>query len=144
MSHTPKHRHQQQQRERLRTLAATIQGWISDDHARNVLTDRGIVALMLEVGVCLDAITPRSTHGTWPVGCEQRAFVDGARWQDYIRGFGMSSSDQDRAEAEAVRRYGDPNLERRVCLTCTIAKGVAHRGPDVTHAAGETCPFDYS
>ena len=54
-------------------------------------------------------ITKRMLEGTWPDHCEQRAFVAGAKWWEFVStGFTMWASDRDRAEAEAVRRYGDP------------------------------------
>lgn len=51
----------------------------------------------------------RPKFGTWPQHCEQRAFVDGAKWWEYTSaGATMWQSDQTKAEAEAVRRYGEP------------------------------------
>lgn len=51
----------------------------------------------------------RRADGTWPERCEQRAFVDGAKWWEFISTGGtMWASDQRSAEQEAVRRYGAP------------------------------------
>jgi hypothetical protein len=48
-------------------------------------------------------------EGTWPKDCQQRAFVEGVRWwQFHSRGSTLFPSEQDIAEAEAVRRYGEP------------------------------------
>lgn len=50
--------------------------------------------------------------GTWPQRCEQRAFVDGAKWWEFTSTDGtMWQSDQRKAEDEAVRRYGEPETE---------------------------------
>lgn len=47
--------------------------------------------------------------GTWPEHCEQRAFVAGAKWWEFAStGATMWQSDQDKAEAEAIKRYGEP------------------------------------
>lgn len=47
--------------------------------------------------------------GYWPLDCQQRAFVDGAKWwQFYGHGSTMFPSEQDEASVEAIRRYGDP------------------------------------
>ncbi len=44
--------------------------------------------------------------GTWPPAYAGRAFVAGAKWQEYEdTGATMWQSDQSRAEAEALRRY---------------------------------------
>jgi hypothetical protein len=49
-----------------------------------------------------------SDAGTWP-RCVQRAFVDGAKWWEWHQTHAtMWPSDRDLAEAEAVRRYGEP------------------------------------
>jgi hypothetical protein len=51
----------------------------------------------------------RAKEGSWPAECVQRAFVEGAKWWEFqSRDATMWPSDRDRAEAEAVRRYGDP------------------------------------
>jgi hypothetical protein len=48
-------------------------------------------------------------RGTWPEGCLQRAFVDGARWWEFYKtGASMWQSDRHLAEAEAVKMYGIP------------------------------------
>lgn len=50
------------------------------------------------------------TEGTWPQECVQRAFVDGAKWWQYHHnGSTMFPSERDEAEAEAVKRYGEPS-----------------------------------
>jgi hypothetical protein len=49
------------------------------------------------------------TAGTWPAHCEQRAFVAGAAWMYFEQvGATMWSDERRGAEAEAVRRYGEP------------------------------------
>lgn len=49
--------------------------------------------------------------GTWPQECVQRAFVEGAQWwQFHGHGSTMFASERDEAEAEAVRRYGQPSV----------------------------------
>jgi hypothetical protein len=51
----------------------------------------------------------KAGNGTWPKHCEQRAFVDGAKWwQFHNNGATAFPSERDEMEAEAVRRYGDP------------------------------------
>jgi len=51
--------------------------------------------------------------GTWPADCQQRAFVEGAKWWQWqSTGFTMFPSERDEAEAEAVRRYGNPEKEQ--------------------------------
>ena len=53
-------------------------------------------------------------EGTWPAHCEQRAFVEGARWwQYYSQGATMFPSERDAAETEAVKRYGEPKFAAR-------------------------------
>ncbi len=48
-------------------------------------------------------------EGSWPQRCEQRAFVEGVRWwQFHAHGSTLFPSERDLAEAEAVRRYGEP------------------------------------
>lgn len=48
-------------------------------------------------------------QGNWPATCRQRAFVEGAKWwQFHSTGCTAFSSERDKMEAEAVRRFGDP------------------------------------
>ena len=48
-------------------------------------------------------------EGRWPKLSPQAAFVTGAKWWEFAKTGGtMWASDVDRAEAEAVRRYGEP------------------------------------
>lgn len=48
--------------------------------------------------------------GTWPEHCEHRAFVAGAAWwQFHKNGSTMFPSERDEAEAESVKRYGQPS-----------------------------------
>lgn len=48
----------------------------------------------------------RPPEGTWPVTYLGRAFVKGAKWQEYsATGATMWASDRDRAEQEALRRF---------------------------------------
>jgi len=48
-------------------------------------------------------------HGTWPDTCVQRAFVEGARWQMFKdHGCTRWSDEVDAMEAEAARRFGEP------------------------------------
>ena len=57
--------------------------------------------------------TTDQIRGTWPLSCQQRAFVEGAQWwQFYYRASTMFPSERDEAEAEAVRRYGEPEKEQ--------------------------------
>jgi hypothetical protein len=56
--------------------------------------------------------------GTWPPGCPQRAFMDGARWMMMrLEGKSMWRSERLEAEAEAVRVYGDPMQARATAPT---------------------------
>lgn len=51
--------------------------------------------------------------GLWPDECIQRAFVEGANWWEYAQNdHTMWPSDQEIAEQEAIRRYGDPGAAR--------------------------------
>ena len=53
---------------------------------------------------------PICCEGSWPEHCEQRAFVAGAKWwQLHKNGSTMFPSERDEAEAEAVKRYGNPS-----------------------------------
>lgn len=48
-------------------------------------------------------------EGTWPIDCVQRAFVDGAAWWEFeSTGGTIWGADRNRAEAEAVKRFGEP------------------------------------
>jgi hypothetical protein len=54
-------------------------------------------------------LNPTADWGSWPVECQQRAFVEGAKWWDWqSAGATMWNEDQRKAEAEAVHRYGEP------------------------------------
>lgn len=54
-------------------------------------------------------------QGSWPEHCEQRAFVEGAQWwQFHSRGSTMFPSERDKAEAEAIRRFGLPKNDELV------------------------------
>lgn len=56
-------------------------------------------------------------RGYWPDDCIQRAFVDGAAWWEWTKtGATLWSSERDRAEAEAVNRYGEPAAKPRDVL----------------------------
>jgi len=45
-------------------------------------------------------------EGTWPADDIRRAFVDGAKWWNYVStGFTMFSAERNEAENEAERRY---------------------------------------
>ena len=47
--------------------------------------------------------------GSWPDECQQRAFVEGAAWWQWrANGATMFPCERDDAEAEAIRRYGEP------------------------------------
>lgn len=51
----------------------------------------------------------KKKEGAWPDEACQRAFVEGAAWwQFHTRGVTMWSTEREEAEAEALRRYGDP------------------------------------
>jgi hypothetical protein len=51
-------------------------------------------------------------RGMWPNGVH-RAFVEGAAWWEFHESGGtMFPSDRDLAEAEAVKRYGEPKSEK--------------------------------
>lgn len=58
-----------------------------------------------------DVVTPASPlFGSWPERCEQRAFVNGAAWAIWHwRGYTLWASERDEAEAEAVKRFGEPS-----------------------------------
>ena len=63
-----------------------------------------------------DTSTFKSKEGTWPEKCLQRAFVEGAKWwQDFNNGSTMFPSEREEAEAEAVKRYGEPTGEENEC-----------------------------
>lgn len=49
--------------------------------------------------------------GLWPTDCQQLAFVRGAQWWE-LEGHGatMWGSDRNKAEDEAIRRYGEPSI----------------------------------
>lgn len=54
-------------------------------------------------------------QGTWPEDCKQRAFVDGAAWwQFHVNDSTMFGSERDKAEKEAVSRYGEPEKPRPI------------------------------
>lgn len=56
----------------------------------------------------------RYVEGTWPKDCLQRAFVAGAKWWEFVSTGGtMWASDRGKAEAEAIRRYGEPAVPVR-------------------------------
>ena len=47
--------------------------------------------------------------GLWPDICVQRAFVEGAKWWELEQqGATIWPADWEKAETEAVKRYGDP------------------------------------
>jgi hypothetical protein len=51
----------------------------------------------------------RPVFGTWPEHCEQRAFVEGAKWWLWRGGScTMFPTEVDEAEEEAIDRYGQP------------------------------------
>lgn len=65
--------------------------------------------------VCDKHKGPTPDKGTWPEHCEQRAFVQGAKWWEFTKeGATMWGADADRAEAEAIRRYGSPSGDATV------------------------------
>lgn len=50
-------------------------------------------------------------QGSWPAHCEQRAFVDGAKWWQWLQNKATAfPSEVDAMEAEAVERYGQPEV----------------------------------
>ncbi len=54
-------------------------------------------------------VKPTADAGSWPEDCQQRAFVEGAAWHEWdSMGATMWAEDRRKAEAEAVRRYGEP------------------------------------
>lgn len=58
----------------------------------------------------------RSVEGSWPLNCIQRAFVNGAKWWQFHRnGSTAFSSEVGEMEDEAVRRYGEPYIEKPAC-----------------------------
>jgi hypothetical protein len=66
-------------------------------------------AEMLATAERLRKLESGEQRGSWPEHCEQRAFVQGAKWWEFTKSGGtMWASDQRDAEAEAVRRYGEP------------------------------------
>jgi hypothetical protein len=55
-----------------------------------------------------------SYTGSWPNDCIQRAFVDGAKWWQFqTLESTMLGSERDKAEDEAVLRYGNPNPKEK-------------------------------
>lgn len=51
----------------------------------------------------------KKKEGVWPDQCLQRAFIEGAAWWQFHNGGStMFPSEREEAEAEALRRYGDP------------------------------------
>ena len=55
---------------------------------------------------------PKEKEGTWPQVCVQRAFAEGAAWwQFHHNGSTMFGSERDEAEIEAVKRYGEPDVQ---------------------------------
>lgn len=93
---------------------------------------------------------PEEVHmGTWPADCLQRAFVDGAAWWEFMHsGSTIWRADRDSAEAEAIRRYGDPlapapasapGTERESMETSEALR--SEQGSRAREAADEfTCP----
>lgn len=60
----------------------------------------------------VDAKEKKILRGTWPEHCEQRAFVDGAKWWEWHKeGATMWGSDVTLSEQEAIRRYGEPRIK---------------------------------
>lgn len=52
----------------------------------------------------------KTTVGSWPERCVQRAFVDGAAWHQWkTTGATPWSHERDEYEDEAVKRYGEPD-----------------------------------
>lgn len=67
--------------------------------------------------------------GCWPLDCNQRAFVDGAKWWQWqSQGSTMFPSEVDDAESEAVKRYGVIGVEGDT-HTATVGQGVRDRSP---------------
>lgn len=64
---------------------------------------------MSDTKLSVDTEAFEAVVGSWPRDCQQRAFVAGAMWWQF-RTSGATGwpSERDEAEAEAVRRYGDP------------------------------------
>lgn len=49
-------------------------------------------------------------EGSWPEKCPQRAFVEGAKWwQFHANGATAFSSEREEMEAEAIKRFGEPD-----------------------------------
>ena len=61
-------------------------------------------------GHLAERFTAARQLGDWPEHCEQRAFVDGAKWWEYRKTGGtMWAQDVSIAEYVAVERYGEPS-----------------------------------
>lgn len=84
----------------------------------------------------LDAAAPDAhplTAGTFPQDGPHRAFVAGAKWWEFAKtGATMWPADVDKAEAEAVRRYGDP------AAPPPLPPSVAEAREAVDQAVGDT------
>jgi len=60
-------------------------------------------------GHLAERFTAARQLGDWPEHCEQRAFVDGAKWWEFRKTGGtMWAQDVSIAEYVAVERYGEP------------------------------------
>ncbi len=86
----------------------------SDDDLRDAIIDyRREVERLKKIGLNQygepQAAQAHPVFGTWPGHCEQRAFVEGAKWQLFKESNStMFPSERDAAEEEAINRYGVP------------------------------------
>lgn len=109
------------------------------------------IATLAAAADALDAPEPsasdRGPDGWWHKGDLRRAFLDGAKWWEYVSRRGtMWQSDQNRAATEAERRYPngvyDPSPATASADATPIAVGVRCRWVDARNSAvqsGEVC-----
>jgi hypothetical protein len=77
-------------------------------------TPASAVAALRQIGKMV-AAEQLKVAGNWPPHCEQRAFVEGAKWHLFESiGATMFPTERDEAEAEAIRRYGEPKTTGEV------------------------------
>jgi hypothetical protein len=94
--------------------------WLSGEIASNqtlrettsqAYADKARLAAMRAVleGHLAERFAASRQFGAWPEHCEQRAFVDGAKWWEFRKTGGtMWAQDVSIAEYVAIERYGDP------------------------------------
>ena len=75
---------------------------------------------VLQTAALAGPTAPTPIFGTWPAECQQRAFVEGAKWWQFkANGATAFPSEVDEMEAEAVTRYGRPTEANSLhCAHC--------------------------